>query len=250
MPRPKLSAMAPLDILHKSPLFSGLDRNTLKAMAGAFTLGHWRGNSELMAPEDTAEQFMVLVQGRAKVSCSNGQDGRELTLWLLGPGDGVDVLSLLDGKAHAVSVRTLEEVEALSVPLALVRQWIERYPAFRLAAHHYIARQLREVAELAGDLALHNTMSRLAELLLRHFDSSRSSQPNLIHDLPHEELAHLIGSVRVVVNRLISGLKREGIVELRDGALRVMNLKRLLGKVEAQMGTGSTRSGGSQATGG
>ena len=240
--------MAPRDILHKSPVFSGLERNALKTMARAFTLRHWPENSEIMAPEDTAEQFMVLVQGRVKVSCSNRQ-GRELTLWLLGPGDGVDVLSLLDGKPHAVSVRTLTQVEALSVPLPVVRQWLERYPAFRLAAHHYIARQLREVADLAGDLALNHTMTRLAELLLRHFDSSRSSQPNLIHDLPHEELAHLIGSVRVVVNRLIGQLKRDGIVDMRDGTLRVVNLKRLLSTVEAQIGARNTRSGHSQATG-
>ena len=226
------------ELLAASPLFAGLNRNTLKEMAGALTLESWPKDFHLQAPDSPTGRFLILVRGRVKITRSNSQTGRELTLWLLGPGDGFDVVTLLDAEPHSVSAWTLDEVQVLSGPVSLFREWIERFPAFRLAIHRYVARQLRELTDLASDLALHDTMTRLARLLLRHFDTpgrGNAARLDLIRDLPQEELATLIGSVRVVVSRLLAELKREAIVELHNGALRVADLKRLLHRAEAQI---------------
>jgi CRP/FNR family transcriptional regulator, cyclic AMP receptor protein len=130
----------------------------------------------------------------------------------------------------------------LSAPIASFHEWLERYPLFRRAVYCYIAKQLGDLTELADGLALHDTMTRLAHLLLRHFDTAKDTgahSVNLIRDLSHEELASLIGSVRVVVNRLLARLKKEAIVELHNGELGIVNLKRLLRHAEAQATHGS-----------
>jgi CRP/FNR family cyclic AMP-dependent transcriptional regulator len=233
-----MPAMQPIDTLKGSPLFAGLGPTALKEMADALVLERYPKNCEVLPPAETVNRFLVLVRGRVKITRSNQHDGRELTLWLLGPGDGFDLVSLLDGQPHVVSAWTLDEVETLSGPVSLFREWLERFPPFRLAVYRCLARQLRELTELAGDLALHDTMTRLTRLLLRHFDTAKSvnaGKLNLIRDLSHEELASLIGSVRVVVNRLLGQLKREAIVDMHSGALRVANLRRLLRRAEAQV---------------
>ncbi len=118
------------------------------------------------------------------------------------------------------------------------QEWLERFPPFRLAIHRYVARQLRELTEQASDLALHDTMTRLARLLLRYIDTTKSDTArriNLIRDLPQEELASLIGSVRVVVSRLLAQLKREGVVDVHNGKFRVADLRRLLRRAEVQV---------------
>ncbi len=235
---PRTPVLQNADLLAASPLFAGLNRSTLKEMAAALTLESWPKDCELQAPGSVAERFRILVRGRVKITRSNGQSGRELTLWLLGPGDGFDTVSLLDGQPHAVSARTLDEAQTLSGPITLFQGWIEQFPAFRVGVHRYVARQLCDLTDLAGDLALHDTMTRLAGLLLRHFDTAEktdTARPNLIRDLPQEELATLIGSVRVVISRLLAQLKREAIVELHNGALRVTDLKRLLRRAEAHL---------------
>jgi CRP/FNR family transcriptional regulator len=78
-------------------------------------------------------------------------------------------------------------------------------------------------------------MTRLAHLILRYFDGvgeAEPAHPNLIQDLPNEELAQMIGTVRVVVNRLLNELKREGIVDTQGGELHLLNLEKLLRKAE------------------
>lgn len=185
-----------------------------------------------MAPAETTAKFRLVLDGRVKVVRSNSRDGRELTLWLLGPGDGFDIVSLLDGKAHAVTAWALDDVRTLSGPMSLWRDWLDRYRALDLAAHRYVAERLRDLSELAGDLALHDTSTRVAHLLLRHFDAKGH---NLLRDLPQRELASMIGSVRIVVSRALAQLRRQGVVELRDGTIRVVDLKRLLAHAEVEL---------------
>lgn len=224
------------EVLAQSPLFTGVGQQTLETLAADLTLQAHPKNCDILLPAGTSERFYVVVRGRVKVTRSNAHDGRELTLWLLGPGDGFDLVNLLDGEAHVVSAWTLDEVETLSIPIPAFREWLERCPQLRLPMYRYIARQLRQLTELAGSLALHDTMTRLAHLLLRHFDNAKTSGThgiNLIRDLSHEEIASLIGSVRVVVNRLLGRLSKETVVQMQKGRLDSVSLKRLLRHAEA-----------------
>ncbi len=230
--------MPPLEILETNPLFAGLGRNALKEIAAGFALEKWPKNRLIAGPAATTERFRVVVRGRVKITRSNSRDGRELTLWLLGPGDGFDLAALLDGEPHAVAAWTLDEVTTLSAPLLLFRHWLERFPPLRLAVQRQIAAKLRELTDLAGDLALHDTSTRLAHLLLRHLDERHVGdearlEPQL--DLSQQELASLIGSVRVVVGRALAQMRREGIVALDRGALRVTSIKRLLARAEGRL---------------
>lgn len=230
--------MVDSDLLSKSPLFAGLNGQERAEIAGALVLESWPKGCQLLEPTAHSDRFRILVRGRVKVCRSGSGDGREITLWLLGPGDAFDIVSLLDGAPHPVSIRTLDAVDTLSAPVALARQWLERFPAFRLAVHRYVAQKLRELTDLASDLALYDTATRLSHLLLKHFDTARqrgAGGTHLIQDLPQEELAALIGSVRVVMSRTLSELRREGLVDVKDGTLRVTDLKRLLRRVEARI---------------
>lgn len=224
-----------VDLLTRSPLFTGVDRETLEALAADLTVNSHPKDCDILQPMGSADRFHILTRGRVKIARSNEHNGRELTLWLLGPGDGFDIVSLLDGEPHIVSAWTLDEVETLSVQVHVFREWLERYPQLRLPMYRYIAGKLRELTDLAGSLALHDTMTRLAHLLLRHFDTAKTTGSrgiNLISDLSHEEIAALIGSVRVVVNRLLARLRRATVVDVHRGRLNTVNLKRLMRHAE------------------
>lgn len=100
--------MKVLSVLEESPLFAGVERSTLKAIRGSIVTENWPKHSALLTPETTAQRFMVISRGRVKVTCSN-RSGRELTLWLLGPGDAFDVVSLPDGQPHGITAWTMSK---------------------------------------------------------------------------------------------------------------------------------------------
>lgn len=229
--------MEAIEALERIPLFSELKRGALKDAAAALVMESWPKKCEIPTAGEAAKRFRIVVKGRVKITRSHPHSARELTLWLLGPGDVFDLASILDGEPHAVSACAIDDVQTLSGPISVFHEWLDRYPPLRLAVYRYVARQLRELIDLASDQALHDTMSRLARLLLRHFGSPRDDihRVNLIHDLPQEELASMIGSVRVVVSRLLAQMRVEGVVSLRSGSLGVLDLRRLLHRAEAQL---------------
>jgi CRP/FNR family cyclic AMP-dependent transcriptional regulator len=227
-----------VNILGASPMFTGVDQGILRTMVDALIMERWPERSVVMAPHKTVTRFYVLLGGRVKITRQNMKNGREVTLFLLGPGDGFNIVSLMDDQPQDVCAQTLDAVEVLSGSIEQWKAWLEAYPVFRLAVRKYVYQRLRDLCELASDLALHDTMTRLAHLLLRYC-SDRLTCPdiNLIGDLSHEELAHMIGTVRVVVNRLLAELKREGIIDTQGGKLHVMNMEKLLQKTEQQLYT-------------
>lgn len=224
-------------LLSGSPIFKDVDADTVGDMVEALTKERWPERSVVMTPEKTVERFYVLLGGRVKITRQNQKTGREVTLFLLGPGDGFNIVSLLDGRPQDVCAQTLDAVEALSGPVELWKEWLDAYPSVRHAIRRYVYGRLRDLSELACDLALHDTMTRLSHLILRYCnDRLTCSDVRLISDLSHEELAHMIGTVRVVVNRLLAELKREGVVDTRGGVLHVLNVQKLLQRAEREAG--------------
>ncbi len=224
-----------LDCLKSSPLFASLDDALLTDMIGRCRRETWK-RRRLLPMEETWRRFHILLSGRVRLSRSNEETGRVITLFLLGPGDPFCLFSLLDGKPHEVMLETLDDVSLLSLPMEQARQWLYDHPEFNRALLPYLGEKMASLAGLAADLALHDTEARLARLILRHVDPSPSrgdhATPRLINDLSHESLADMIGSVRVVVNRQLQHWKQEGIIDAHRGHLEVEALQELAKRAE------------------
>ena len=218
--------------LQRSPLFAGLDGEILRQMLAAFSFKTWSRKTPAMNSRQTREKFYVIISGRLRVNRINPETGRELTVALLGPGDGFDIISLLDHQEHEVATTALDDLETICTPIDNVRAWIREHPELNRTFLPYLGEQLRWLEELATDISLHDTLTRLVHLILRHTHPGQRPELELIHDLSHEELAGMIGSVRAVVNRHLQNFKKEGIVETHRNHLVVKNLHALLEKID------------------
>lgn len=223
-----------LKYLKKLPLFHMVGDVGVEAIAPQLRWHDWRQRQTVMRPEETLNRYYVVLAGRVKISAQNPSNGRELILQLLRAGDGHNLIPLLYGKPHHVQATTLGSVKAVSAPVSSWRQWLDNYPLLRRFLLRYASERLQDLVLLASDLALYDTSTRLAHLLLRYLDDTGSANDHPLDDLVHEEIAQLIGSVRVVVNRLLNRFKREGIIHTAAGTLRVTDIERLLEKAEAR----------------
>ncbi len=222
-----------VDCLQRSPVFSGLSGEILENIIGRCRFETWKRHRQ-MPLEESWRRFHILLSGRVRLNRSNPNTGRVLTLFLLGPGEPFCLFSLLDGQPHEVTLEAVDDVSLLSVPMGEARQWLEDYPAFNRKLLPYLGTKMANLADLAADIALHDTETRLARLILSHVDTQgvASTKPKLINDLSHETLADMIGSVRVVVNRQIQHWKQEGIIDAHRGHLAVESLQKLARKAE------------------
>jgi len=220
------------DVLSESPLFAGLAEEVFDDMLKLFRRDTWRRGLQLN-PDVFQERFYLLIEGRLEVMRINPNTGRSVTLYLLGPGDGIDIMTLLNSQPHEVMPVALDDVVLMSASMADARRWIDHHRDFNRNFLPYLGEQMRKMEDLATDLALHDTMTRLARLLLRHVapehPQSRQDKHHLrlIHDLHDESLARMVGSVRQVVNRHLQHWRKLGILHKHKFRTEVAELEAL-----------------------
>lgn len=217
-------------LLRRSPLFTGLEDAVLNEMLSHFRRETWKQGRQVNGLE-SGQRFHIILAGRLKMGQINAETGRMVTLFLLQLGDGFDVINLLDGRPDPLVFEARDDLMMLSASMEEARRWIEQHPVFNRSFLPYLGQQMRTLANLASDLALHDTETRLARLILRHIHDEEPGRPlRLIHNLSHESLAEMIGSVRVVVNRQLQHWQRDGVVVNRRGELIIKELETLLKK--------------------
>ncbi|VAW58437.1 transcriptional regulator, Crp/Fnr family [hydrothermal vent metagenome] len=220
------------DVLYQTALFNGLAEKVLDDMLSLFRRDTWRKGAQLNA-EMFQARFYLLIDGRVEVTRVNPETGRCITLSLLGPGDGIDVVTLLNNDPHDVQPIAIDDVALISVPIKDARNWIDHHPEFNRNFLPYLGEQMRKLEDLSTDLALYDTMTRLARLILRHVAPHHPHSVNnkytlkLIHDLHDESLARMVGSVRQVVNRHLQHWRKQGILHKQNFHTEVRDLEAL-----------------------
>jgi CRP/FNR family transcriptional regulator len=95
------------------------------------------------------------------------------------------------------------------VLLALMRE----HPETAIGALQVMAGRLRHMTSLVEDLSLRRVMSRIARLLL----NKQHAQ------LTQTQMAAMTGTAREMVNRSLHTLADRGLIELRGGAVIVLD---------------------------
>ena len=122
--------------LAEIPLFSRCTRSELKTVARHVELIDFPAGAPLMAEGDDGDALFVILEGEVSVS-AEGRPSR-----LLGEGDHVGELALLDRLPRTATVIARTDVKAAALSLRLFRVLLREYPS--------ISEQL--LAALAGEL--------------------------------------------------------------------------------------------------
>lgn len=157
--------------------------------------------------ETEADGLVVVRSGclRAFVSC----DGRELTLFLLGPGDATRV--------HAGSMlEARRDGEIVFVPMRAIREFAKTDPELVLWAMPVFDRMLERSIRLIEDMAFHDVKHRLIRVLCDTADrEGRTSEDGVVLSPPPnaEDFAMQIGATRQSVSTVMAELVRCGILQ-------------------------------------
>jgi len=220
-----------LEILSQSPLFSSIDDTLIKDMLRIFHYKTRVQGETAISQQQASDRLYIIINGRAKVSVYNPDNGREHILFLIGPGDGFDLISLLDGEWHDATATALDDMELLYTTVQQAREWLNQHPDFNRTFLPYLGQQMHKLADQVVDLSLFDTEARLARLILRNMVPDKMVQEvTLINDLSQETLAAMIGSVRVVVTRHLSKWRQNNVISGRRGSWSVLDLQALLEK--------------------
>ncbi len=235
----KLSAVAiqPADALaalRRVDLFAGLSEPELNALAGTLHSERYDAGQVIFLRGDPGSSLYLVRSGRVRVVLTSPA-GKEVLLNLLGPGDFVGDLALLDGEPRSADVLAHDDCELLSLQREDFMAFLDTHPK---AAKHLLAvmsQRLRHNADLIEEVAFLDIGTRLARLLLglaAERGEPAGNRVTIEGNLSQTDLANMISATRESVNKWLAAYRRKGILDWRQGQLVILQLDRLRGQAE------------------
>jgi CRP/FNR family cyclic AMP-dependent transcriptional regulator len=204
------SAGLSLVVLRNVPLFSGLEESELERLArvaGRRRVG--RGEQVVRAGE-TADAFLIMLTGRAKVT-NFDEEGREVILAWLGPGEFFGEMGLIDDSPRSASVIAVENCELM----VLGKQEFQRcmQDNFQVAQKlmQILVRRLREADRHIESLALLDVYGRVARLLL-DLSEEEGGRRVVRQKISKQDMARMIGASREMVSKVMRDLELGGYI--------------------------------------
>ncbi len=219
-------------LLSETSLFGSSSRAALDDLAPRMQVRTRPAGTALIAQDEVGESMYILVSGHARVVLF-GENGRELTLAELRPGDFFGELAILDERPRAASVIAVGDVALLELTRSAFNAHIERHPQTAVQLLKQMAARLRRADETIASLALHDVESRLVRTLERLAldDADGSTTPTaanstvpsgalVVRRRPTQQaLANMVGSCRETISRAYASMVRRGLIIPRGRAL-------------------------------
>ncbi|WP_027878039.1 Crp/Fnr family transcriptional regulator [Meiothermus cerbereus] len=178
-----------------------------------------RRNSYVCYPEDEARTLYYVLEGWVRLFQLGPQE-EEITLTVVGAGDIFGEGALLPDQRYGVFAEPLVDCELLSASREDLLRLTSRFPEAQAAFVLLLSRRLRKAEERLRDLRFKEVLPRLAKALLT---AMRKSKEGLEVTLSHQDLAHLAGSTRETITKVLGELAMDDTIEL--GYRRILILK-------------------------
>ncbi len=160
--------------------------------------------------ENVGYLYMVCT-GRVKLF-KVSPEGRELIIRIAGPGDLFGCESLFREDRFLMSAVALEESEIILMPAEIFKEvFISETGPAGLKLLESLSTCIQQLIGLVDDLAFKDVELRILDRLYNLSCDSSVSETVTIR-LTHQDIASMVGTVREVVSRTMSKLKRKGVV--------------------------------------
>jgi CRP/FNR family cyclic AMP-dependent transcriptional regulator len=208
-----------IPVLQRVPLFSQLSAVELQRVVDVARERAYPRNSVILFEDDPGDALYVVANGQVKVVLI-GEDGREVILSVMGPGEFFGEMSLLDDEPRSAHVIAMEDSSLAVLRREDFEGLLTSSPQIALALLRELSRRLRRADEKVGSLVLLDVQGRVARLLLDM--AGEEGGERITRRLTHHTIAQMIGSSRETVSRTMRDLTDKGMiaVQRRDIVIR------------------------------
>jgi DNA-binding response OmpR family regulator len=174
----------------------------------------------------TPTEVFFLQKGEVKTYKVN-YDGKELITGLYGKGEFFGYVSVLEESPHHENAEVVQESEVIMVPRQEFLQLIYSSKDLARKFIRITAKKLADAEDRLLDLAYQSVRQRVAGSLLK-----LQTLMAAMHKTPHisicrKDLSSIVGTATESLNRTLADFKDEGLVEISDDGIRIVNQQKM-----------------------
>lgn len=198
--------------LQNIPLLRGLEPETLKQMVVALQIKQAARGALILHKGGAGDYLLFLLAGRLQVVDTN-EEGKEVGLSFVSPGDYFGELSIVDGAPRSASVIACENSLVALLPRRQAQELIYHHPLVAERVLQRMAASVRKASSYRAILGIPNAFQRVFALLHQLTEVAPGGLA-VIDKIPtQQEISIMVNTSRETVSRALSTLIKRGVVE-------------------------------------
>ena len=210
-----------LETLKWSYLFAQLNENRLIGLAKLATWCHLRKGDFVFREGDRSDFFYFLKAGRIKLF-KESICGKNFTISVLQPGDAVHSVVLFDDMPRWASAKAIDEVIAMRIGGEEFFAFASENPSVLIGLTNILAGEVQRAYDRIRDMVVDRVDQRLIKII-----NMLTCKFGMTLFFTAEEIAELAGTTTETTCRVLSRLKRSGVIGSSRRKIIVLDQPRL-----------------------
>lgn len=215
-------AFSPVEALRQQKLLAGLDTAILQEIAGLTHFQQFDRREYVIHKGSRSDSLVLLVSGRLQIIAPS-EDGREVGLHFVEPGDYLGEIAVIDGGPRSASVVATTTSVVGMMPGQVARKLFTQHPIVAERILLRLCHTIRQSSHIRSVLGMARAFSRIYAVL---HSSMRTWNDGLatVENLPSQQAIAITANVsRETVSRAMQALFANNIVEKDNRRLIVRN---------------------------
>ena len=212
-----LSSEFDLSDLGRIDLFRNLPHSDLQQLNDLLHRKTFPPGKSLMTAEQTGEVVYFIVSGAVKIHVEQ-EDGADVSISILGPGEIIGEMSALDQTNRSASVVTLEETTLFWMDRDTFRHCLTSIPTLACNLACTLSARLRSANDQIQSLAALEVENRIARRILSFAERYGQTLTNGAMLIPirltQSDIANLVGASREHTNKILVSYKERGYISV------------------------------------
>ncbi len=196
-------------------LFKNLSPEMIDFLSSHAVVRSYGKNTIVIQEGDLSDSLYVILAGRVRVFLSD-EEGKQVDLNLLGPGEYFGELAALDHSPRCASVMTTENCKFAVISKTDFYKCLQSNPIIAVHLIDVLVQRFRDLTENVKSLALMDVYGRVARTLLNLATQAEDGTMVIEQKLTQRELANMVGASREMVSRILRDLTVGGYVAIKN----------------------------------
>jgi CRP-like cAMP-binding protein len=212
-----------VEILGKMHYFTGLSNEELEVVKKYIAFEKEINKGDILLHEDEESEYMYLIVSGAVKVFKQSVNGKEQILNIASTGESLNDVATFDSGGTAMDMLAMTPVRLLAIKKGDIKALFAKFPQIALNVAGVLAAKVRRDSSLVEVLSFDQVISRLARLIIKQTDAEKSLLPLFTQ----QDLAAMVGTSRVVVNRSLKAMEDAGAIRLEGRRIIVKDKEAL-----------------------
>ncbi len=196
-------------------MFQNLSDERLEPISRCAILRNVSRGAIVLHAGDRTDNIYFVLSGNLKVLVSD-EDGREVILTMMGPGEVFGEMGVLDEDVRSATVLAVSSANLVVMSKGDFKRVMLDNAEVALQITRNLVQRLRQADRQIESLALLDVYGRVARLLLDMAEDV-GGQKVVTRKISKQDIAKMIGASREMVSRVMKDLNVHGLIEETDG---------------------------------